>query len=204
MVSNVYLSVKSQRGEGDTYVSTNCVNWAFTAKLYKGNNALRVYAVSGHHLTNSVAITVFRGSKDFRIKKVIVNKKRTGLNFYISNITQTNLVSVSPNGEGSVTLGPLTFPLEQGAWTKANTFVSNYKKKTSDDKVTGKIHSKPNKDFFKCNLKTFTTSSAYCEGLQNIPFNSSVPFKVKIGDYETSTNIFLDSKGKFKSTAPWF
>jgi S-formylglutathione hydrolase FrmB len=203
-VSNVYLSVKSQRGEGDTYVSTNCVNWAFTAKLYKGNNALRVYAVSGHHLTNNVAITVFRGSKDFRIKKVIVNKKRTGLNFYISNITQTNLVSVSPNGEGSVTIGPLTFPLEQGAWTKANTFVSNYKKKTSDDKVAGKIHSKPNKDFFQCNLKTLTTSSAYCEGLQNIPFNSSVPFKVRIGDYEVSTNVFLDSQGKFKSNAPWF
>lgn len=203
-ISNVYASVRGQNGE-DARVDLDAKgNWAGTLPLFKGNNNIKIYAVSGSHLTNSVGLTYFRGSTDFRIKKVVINKKRTTLSLYVSNITQTNLVWQAPYGEGTISFGGVTIPLSQGGWTRANSYVSNYKIRTTDDKVTGKIHGKPNKDFIKCDLKILTTNSLYYGQLQSVPFNANVPLKVKIDQYEAATNIFLDSAGKYKSNAPWF
>jgi len=203
-ISNIYASVRGQNGE-DARVDLDAKgNWAGTLPLFKGNNNIKIYAVSGSHLTNSVGLTYFRGSTDFRIKKVVINKKRTSLSLYVSNITQTNLVWEAPHGQGKITFGDVEIPLTQGGWVRQNTFVSNYKERTTDYKLTGKIHGKPNKDFIKCDLKLMTTNSAFYSQLQKVPFNASVPLEVKLDQSLGSTNIFLDSAGKFKNNGPWF
>lgn len=203
-ISNIYVSIRGQSGDDAKVDLEPKENWAGTLPLFKGNNNIKIYAVSNKHLTNSVALAYFRGSTDFRIKKVIVNKKRTKLSMYVSNITHTNMVWEAPQGEGKINFGDVSIPVQQGGWKKSSTYVSNYKIKTTDDKVTGKIHGKPNKDFIRCDLKVKTTNSVYFTQLQGVPFNASLPLKVKIDQYEASTNIFLDSAGKYKSNAPWF
>ena len=204
-ITNLYITVVGQKGQNTRVDLEPGETFSATLEPFLGNNAVRVYAVSGKHLTNQVAITVFRGSKDFRVKKVIMNKKRNNLNLYVSNFTQTNLVWLSPYGEGVLTFNTISVPLKQNGWVKApNVFVSKYKVRNSDDKVTGKIHAKPNKDFLQLTVKLLTTNSLYRSDFLKVPFNASSPLKIKLGDYEVETNIFLDSLGKFKSNAPWF
>ncbi|MBR6462704.1 hypothetical protein IKS73_06125, partial [bacterium] len=203
-ISNIYAYIKGENGRNARFDMEAKGNWAGTVSLFTGDNHIKIYAVSGSHLTNSVSFKVFSGNTEFRIKKAIINKKRTKFSLYVSNITQTNAVWISPRGEGQVKFGDLEIPLTQGGWTKKSTYVSKYKVKNSDTKVTGKIHGKPNKDYIRCELKLYTTNSVFYNQIQKVPFNDNVPLEVKLDQSLGTTNIFLDSKGKFKSKAPWF
>ncbi|NLF40468.1 hypothetical protein GX586_13570, partial [bacterium] len=183
---------------------TGTESWYADIDTGIGQNVVRITAKSGSGKTNAARATLFRRNYTFRIRKIKVTEKRVFAR--VSDITHGDVDSLTnaPGGVGFFRLDGFIMPVTNIYWTRKGTYNARYSLKDAELKRRIVVHGKAQKDL--CILRANIPGSATTPTnfLDLVRLTNTIPLELTFGANTATTNLMLDAKGAYHSSAPWF
>jgi len=194
------------KSHGKTYngVCTGTTNWYADIDTQVAKNKLKFTAFASTGTSNWSEVTLFRRNMEFRVRRIKVNHKKIIAKTSDFTFGDVDSLTNGVGGDGLFILDRFGFPVTNLFWKRNGKYNASYKLKTADWKVNIKVKGKAQKDqalykFVLLNTNVWPTNILYVVGV-----DTNVDFKVELGSYGASTNLYIDEKGKHKYTGPWF
>ena len=201
-ISNISYKITSG-SKVTTGIATGTNPWFFDVGNVAGKTVVRVTALSNYGTSCWAETKLFVRDKSFRIRKIIVKPNKIIAKTSDISYGDSEYLLTEPSNS-FFKIGNYTFFPTNGVWQRKNQYVVLYKEKTKDKIVKIKIHGNIKKDFILFNIKLKNKNTLPVNFLNVVLTNSSNIMDIEFGKYGEETNLFLNSKGKFKNSSSWF
>ncbi len=167
-----------------------------------GKNVVTITAWASGGSNMCASINLFRRNLQFRVRSIAVSKKQVTVK--TSDITHGDIDALTNGmaGTGLFTLDGFERPLTN-AWVRHGKTMARYSEKTTNWVVSIVINGDATRDTAVFSFKP-RKGQMPTNFFDVVRTTNSIPFEIAIGAYSDATNLMLNAKGKFSSTAPWF
>jgi len=202
-ISNItFKATSGSKVTKGTATGTNA--WYFDATNNVGKTTIKVTALSNYGTSCWAEIELFLRDTSYRVRKVIVKPRKIVAKTSDITYGDGNYLLTGPSNS-FFQLGGYIFYPTNGVWKRNNDYVVVYKEKTDNRVAKIKFQGKAEKDFILLNIKLKKKNTVLPTNFWDvIPTNATNFMDMEYGKYGEETNVFLNTKGKYKYKGPWF